>query len=138
MEFSFCYKVSADCEYFKLKHMDHFFKYEKDKRYYQILLSFLIPVFVLFVLFGYFFNERGKKLHLSYSFDGKVDSVTYDIKKKANVRINGISYELDDPSWEFKYNPIEKGDSMTKSKNSMIIKLFKKDGRILVVGREFK
>lgn len=113
--------------------MNRFFKYKKDKRYCQILLSFLIPVVILLILFGYIFHRRGKELHLSYNFDGKVDGVTYDVKGKANVRIKDVCYELDDPNWEFYYNRIEKGDSMIKSKKSMTIKLFKKDGRVIVM-----
>lgn len=113
--------------------MEHFFKDQKDKRYYKIVLSFFIPAVILLLSFFYFHFKRGKKLHLGYTFNGTVDHVSYDVKGNATIYIKGITYGLDDPSWEFYHNRIEKGDSMVKSKNSMTIKLFKKDGRVIVM-----
>ena len=66
-------------------------------------------------------------------FNGKVDSVAYDIKGQARVTIKGRNYDLDNNNWDFDHNRIQKGDSMIKDKNTLLIKLIKKDGQLIVV-----
>jgi len=88
------------------------------------------------IVTGVYFTKKGKRKNLSYQFNGKVDSVTYDVKGEATVYID-TSYYLSDPNWDFDHNRIQKGDSMIKEKNSMTIKLIKPNGKVIVEGENW-
>jgi hypothetical protein len=97
-----------------------------------------IPIFIFVGVILYF----GIKLSLDsakaeteahyYHFNGIVDSVSYSIKGQATVIIKGAHFELG--FWDFDHDRIAKGDSLIKEKNSMIIKLIKRNGQIIIEG----
>ena len=78
--------------------------------------------------YGYF---KMKSKCLAFQFDGKVDSVWYDDKGKPTIKIRGNKYDLLVNFWNFN-RQIESGDSLIKVKNSMIVTLVKKSGKIIV------
>ena len=58
------------------------------------------------------------------------------MKGIASIIIKGVNYDLSDTNWDFDHNRIEKGDLMIKKKNSMIIKLIKRNGQIVIEGED--
>lgn len=106
------------------------------ERYTKIVLSFfIVSVTLMAILFNYMDN-RATKESLNFQFNGKVDSVTYNIKGKATVLINGVEYPIFDPNWNFDHTRIMKGDSIVKRENSMIIKLFRNDTLVTTQGKD--
>ncbi|WP_158990227.1 hypothetical protein [Mucilaginibacter sp. L196] len=103
------------------------------KTYYKVVIRFFIIAVAFMAIMGIYFTKKEKKESLSYEFNGKVDSVSYDVKGEATVYID-TSYYLGDPNWDFDHNRIQKGDSMIKEKNSMIIKLIKPNGKVIIEG----
>ncbi|WP_413670501.1 hypothetical protein ACEN9X_11480 [Mucilaginibacter sp. Mucisp86] len=93
---------------------------------------FFIGVFILllFVTAIYYYNNLVRKNH-SIEFNGKVEKVIYSIKGEPTVSINGKTFDLPVNLWDFSHK-IEKGDSLIKSKDSMVIKLIKyKTGQVI-------
>jgi hypothetical protein len=107
---------------------------KKSKNYNKVLLSFFIPTVLVMILAVIYFSHKGKLKCLSYQFNGKVDSIYYDIKGIATIKVNGIFYDLAYPNWDFDHNRIQKGDSVIKNKNSLTIKLIKHNGQIIIEG----
>lgn len=106
------------------------------KRYiYSVSVFFVLGVCIFFFLY-IFGSYKYRKIYLAYQFDGRVESVSYDIKGIASIVIKDVNYDLSDTNWDFDHNRIEKGDLMIKKKNSMIIKLIKRDGQIIVEGKD--
>jgi hypothetical protein len=67
----------------------------------------------------------------AYEFKGIIKEVTYDIKGTPDVKINGIKYTLSYNDWNFDHQ-IQKGDSLIKVRNIMVVKLVKqKTGEIV-------
>ena len=106
----------------------------RGKTYNKIVGSFFIVVVLTMIISGIYINHKNKLIDLNYQFNGKVDSANYNIKGEATVIIKGIKYDLSDFNWDFDHNRIQKGDSIVKEKNSMIIKLIKPNGKIIVEG----
>ena len=82
-----------------------------------------------------FLNKRAVSRDLAYQFSEVVDSVSYSVKGQASVIIKAVQYDLTNPDWDFDHNRIQKGDFMIKKKNSMLIKLIKSDGQIILEGK---
>ncbi|WP_183577715.1 hypothetical protein HDF18_10805 [Mucilaginibacter sp. X5P1] len=86
------------------------------------------------VLVMVIFSIRGHYADLNYQFNGVVDSVIYDkndIKGFADVTIKGKTFSLYNGGWTFNHQ-IKKGDLLIKERKSMIIKLIKPNGEILI------
>lgn len=94
-------------------------------------LVVLVVVIVLF--FGsvvYLYNRLFEE-NLPYKFSGKVEKVSYSVKGEPTVLINGKGFDLPVNFWNFNHK-IQKGDSLIKQKNSMVIKLVKqKTGEVI-------
>lgn len=106
----------------------------RGKIYNRIVGGFLLITVIIISISGAYVNHKTKLVNLEYHFNGKVESVYYDIKGIATINIKGVHYILSDPNWDFDHNRISKGDSIIKSKNSMIVKLIKANGKIIVEG----
>jgi len=91
-------------------------------------MTVLLIIGVCAFTYGYF---RGTFLDKKMHFNGKVDSVSYDIKAKATTIIKGKVYNLDNNDWDFDHNRIKKGDSMVKDSNTLSVKLIRKNGQIV-------
>jgi hypothetical protein len=102
----------------------------------RVMISSFIAVIFIALIVGVQFNNKGKAKELDYQFNGIVDSVSYNIKGKASIVVKGAHYYLGAPNWDFDHNKIQKGDLISKKRNSMIIKLIKPDGRIIFQGEE--
>jgi preprotein translocase subunit YajC len=79
----------------------------------------------LFIILLFFFNRTGVKKEESKEFNGVIQEVTYGDKHTPIVTINGAIFAVGFPNENFK-NRIEKGDSLTKMKNSKVYKLVKR------------
>ncbi|QEM06906.1 hypothetical protein DIU31_026620 [Mucilaginibacter rubeus] len=93
---------------------------------------FFIGVFILLLFASaiYHYNNLVRK-NYSIEFNGKVEKVIYSIKGEPTVSINGKTFDLPVNLWDFNHK-IEKGDSLIKSKDSMVIKLIKyKTGQVI-------
>lgn len=112
--------------------MQFYIQPNRGEKYNKIWGRFFIISVVIMILAGVYLDHKGKIKDFAYEFDGKVDKVTYDVKGKASVTIKGIQYDLSDPNWDFDHNRIQTGDSMIKKKNSMIIRLIKRDGKTII------
>ena len=97
-------------------------------------IVFFAVICVCFYILLMIKSHEAKKLYLKYQFNGIIKSVTYDVKGKATILVNNVPYELFDNDWDFDHNRIEKNDSIVKAKNSMIIKLIKRNGKIIFEG----
>jgi hypothetical protein len=106
-----------------------------ERRTITVMVCFIVFVCLARVLFIYG-SYKYRKTYLAYQFDGRVEGVSYDIKGKATIVIKGGSYDLSDNNWDFDHNRITKGDSLIKKKNSMIIKLVKRNGQIVIEGKD--
>lgn len=93
-----------------------------------IVLGVLAVSFAIFTFYSRFSAQRKA---LSYQFNGKVDTVIYDKKGGATVTIRGNKYDLSVTRWDFNHQ-IETGDSMVKKADSMLIKIFKTDGTVII------
>jgi len=105
------------------------------KIYRIIVISLFVSAVIIMLIEAIRFDHRGSIKNLDYYFNGIVDSVSYDSWGKASIIIKGSHYYLADPSWDFDHDRIQKGDSIVKERNSMIIKLIKPNGRIIIEGR---
>jgi hypothetical protein len=99
-----------------------------------ILRGFIFVFVAITIVTLCYYAHKAKIKNFAYEFNGKVVSVSYDDKMEATVFIGDSEYYLTDPSWDFDHNRIQVGDSLIKRKNSMLIKLVKKDGKILTQG----
>jgi hypothetical protein len=93
-----------------------------------IVLGVLAISFAIFTFYARFTAQR--KAHF-YQFNGKVDAVDYDKKGAPTVTIKGTKYDLSVTRWDFGHQ-IEAGDSMVKKADSMMIKIFKTDGTVII------
>jgi hypothetical protein len=100
-------------------------------------VSARIPLLIVGVLFvisliilPYLFYQGAAK-SLSYQFNGRVDSVSYDAKDEPTVKIHNKKYHLPANYWNFD-RQIQVGDSMVKERVSKTIRVFKKDGTVIV------
>jgi hypothetical protein len=89
------------------------------------LVALVIVAFLFFCAVIYFYN-RSRSECLAYEFNGKVENVNYDDKGKPTVLIDGKEYDLLVNFWNFNHK-IQKGDSLIKQKNTMVIKLVKQE-----------
>ena len=105
-----------------------------DQPQYKFGVQVFFITVVMLVVAGIYFNYINKKTALDYQFNGKVDSVDYNLKNQASVFIKGIQYDLFYQKWDFNHNRIQKGDSIIKRKNSIVIKLIKANGKIIIEG----
>lgn len=80
---------------------------------------------------GLFFSILADIKETKMEFRGVVEDVVYDEKGTPDVVINGIKYYLSSNDWFFD-DKIQKGDSLIKKRNMMVIKLVKqKTGGII-------
>ena len=94
-----------------------------------------VIIFGTVVLVATFLNLRWNHIYLNYQFNGRVDSVTYGDKGTPGVIIKGNEYYLDAGDWnENSSHLINKGDSLIKSKNSLVVTLIKPNGQIIIKG----
>ncbi|SDS42134.1 hypothetical protein SAMN05216490_1124 [Mucilaginibacter mallensis] len=98
------------------------------------ILRVIIPIVVIFIFTMVYLTHKANLIDHGYQFNGPVDSVTYDEKGKATIIIRKHQMYLGDNNWDFDHNRIQKGDSMIKKRGSMIIKLIKPDGRVILEG----
>ena len=105
-----------------------------DQPQYKFGVQVFCITVVMLVVAGIYFNYINKKTALDYQFNGKVDSVDYNLKNQASVFIKGVQYDLFYQKWDFNHNRIQKGDSIIKRKNSIVIKLIKANGKIIIEG----
>jgi len=106
-----------------------------DKIYKRIMIILFVAVGIIGLIVAIRLGHKGYSKDIDYQFYGVVDSVSYDIKGYASIVVNGSHFYLGASSWDFDNN-IQKGDSIIKKRNSMIIKLIKPDGRVVFEGKE--
>ncbi|HWD88643.1 MAG TPA: hypothetical protein VG367_10995 [Mucilaginibacter sp.] len=86
---------------------------------------------ISFALFTFYTRFTAQRKALFYQFNGKVDTVNYDKKGQPIITIHGIKYDLSVTRWNFD-RQIQAGDSMVKKMDSMMIKIFKTDGTVII------
>ena len=91
---------------------------------------------VMLVIAGIYFNYINKKTALDYQFNGKFDSVDYNLESQASIFIKGSQYDLFYQKWDFNHTRIRKGDSIIKAKNSLAIKLVQQGGNTITEGAD--
>ena len=101
-----------------------------DEFYRKALIGLFIIGVIIMIVTGIRQRSRGITEDLEYHFNGVVDSVSYDIKGTATVIIKGAHFYLGNLNWDFDHNRIRKGDSLMKKRNSMIIRLKGRMGRL--------
>ncbi|MBS1500582.1 MAG: hypothetical protein JST32_00870 [Bacteroidetes bacterium] len=96
-------------------------------------VSFVIlgALAISFAVFTFYTRFTAKRKALSYQFNGRVDTVVYDNSGKPTVTIHGSKYDLAVTNWDFNHQ-IEVGDSMIKKADSLVIKIFKTDGTVII------
>lgn len=88
-----------------------------------------------FIAFIAFFYIKGYKMNLKLEFNGLVEDVQYDIKGIPSVTVSENTYYLSWNDWYFNHR-IQKGDSLIKKRNSLLIMLIKqKSGEVIVFGK---
>jgi len=71
--------------------------------------------------------------YLNYQFNGRVDSVEYGDKGTTIVIIKGNTYFLNEADWNLDDSHIiQKGDSLIKKSNSIIVRLIKPNGKVII------
>lgn len=94
----------------------------------------LIIVSILFIIslvaLPYLFY-KSKVQYQSYQFNGRVDSVLYNVKGEPTVKIGDKKYHLPVHYWTIN-RQIQVGDSLVKEKNSITIRIVKKDGTVII------
>jgi len=86
---------------------------------------------ISFAVFTFYSRFSAHQKTLSYQFNGKVDTIIYDNSGKPTVSIHGTKYDLAVTSWDFSHQ-ITIGDSMIKKADSLMIKIFKADGTVII------
>ena len=94
----------------------------------MIIVGVLAISFAVFTFYSRFTAQRKA---LSYQFNGRVDTIVYDNSGKPTVTIHGAKYDLSVTHWDFDHQ-VETGDSMVKKMDSMVIKIFKTDGTVII------
>ena len=94
----------------------------------MIIVGVLAISFAVFTFYSRFTAHRKA---LSYQFNGRVDTIIYDKSGKPTVTIHGSKYDLAVTSWDFT-NQIAIGDSMIKKADSLMIKIIKTDGTVII------
>lgn len=97
----------------------------------KFLLILLGLVLILGAVALPYFYYKEKAKCLSYQFDGTVDSVSYSVKGEPTIKIHGNKYDLSVNFWDFN-RQIEAGDSLIKVKDSMVVRIFKKNGTLTI------
>ncbi|MDB5023245.1 MAG: hypothetical protein JWP78_1000 [Mucilaginibacter sp.] len=97
--------------------------------------KFLLILFGIVLILGAialpYTYYKAKAKCLSYEFDGTVDSISYSVKGEPTIKIHGNKYNLPVNFWDFK-RQIEVGDSLIKAKDSMVVRIFKKNGTLAI------
>ena len=93
-----------------------------------IVLGVLAISFAIFTFYSRFSAQREA---LYYQFNGRVDTVNYDKKGQPTITIRGKKYDLSVTHWDFD-RQIAVGDSMIKKADSLVIKIFKTDGTVII------
>lgn len=94
----------------------------------MIILGILAISFAVFTFYSRFAAQRKA---LGYQFNGKVDTISYDSNGQPIISIHGTKYDLSVTHWDFNHQ-IQSGDSMVKKADSMVIKIFKTDGTVII------
>ncbi|WP_426671361.1 hypothetical protein ACPPVU_09000 [Mucilaginibacter sp. McL0603] len=89
-------------------------------------ILFIISLVALPYLF-----YKSKVQYQSYQFNGRVDSVLYNVKGEPTVKIGDKKYHLPVHYWTIN-RQIQVGDSLVKEKNSITIRIVKKDGTVII------
>jgi hypothetical protein len=82
-------------------------------------------------IFTFYTRFTAQRKALYYHFNGRVDTVNYNKKGQPTVTIHGTKYDLSVTRWDFNHQ-IQTGDSMVKKMDSMMIKIFKTDGTVII------
>jgi len=101
------------------------------KPFTKIALIVLGVLAISFAVFTFYSRFTAHRKALSYAFNGKVDTIIYDNSGKPTVTIHGAKYDLSVTQWNFDHQ-VETGDSMVKKIDSMVIKIFKTDGTVII------
>jgi len=101
------------------------------KPFIKIAFIVLGVLAISLAVFTFYSRFAAQKKALSYQFNGRVDTVEYDKKGAPIVIIKGVKYDLSVTRWDFN-RQIETGDSMIKKADSMVIKIFKTDGTVII------
>ena len=94
-------------------------------------LIVLTCIFVISLITLPYLFYKSRTLSLSCQFNGRVDSVAYDAKGEPTIKIHDKKYHLPVNYWNFN-GQIQVGDSLIKYKNSKVIRIFKKDGKVII------
>ena len=86
-----------------------------------LFLVIVIPIFYL----------KSRNEALAYHFNGRIDSVSYDNKGIPTIVIHKVKYNLLANFWNFEHE-LQVGDSLIKEKNSLEVKIFKKNGAVII------
>lgn len=87
--------------------------------------SLAIIGYILFIGLSVFFYIKSEKRLLNCEFNGSIDSVAYCTKGFPYVKVNNNVYYLE-ADWNFNHS-LHIGDSIIKKKNSLEIKVIKKE-----------
>jgi len=112
---------------------------EVDKKTNRLLL--VISIIILAPLIGLMYwkishglsgTEMILKEASDLSFNGKVDS-TYRDEQNHNVKVVTLSNGYTYPLWADWESSIEVGDSLSKKASEFIVKVYKKDGKLIML-----
>jgi len=98
------------------------------------MLTFFATFIVVVIIWTIYSTRKSRSENLHYQFNGMIDSVYYTVKGEPYIFVKKVEYYLSDGSWDFDHDRIQKGDSIVKQKNSLVIKVFKPDGRVIIEG----
>ncbi|MGZ4000278.1 MAG: hypothetical protein ACXVIY_06610 [Mucilaginibacter sp.] len=101
------------------------------KPFTKIALIVLGVLAISFAVFTFYSRFSAQRKTLAYQFNGKVDTVNYDRGGQPIVTIHGTKYDLSVTRWDFNHQ-VQAGDSMVKKMDSMVIKIFKTDGTVII------
>ncbi|OCX51501.1 hypothetical protein BEL04_15870 [Mucilaginibacter sp. PPCGB 2223] len=107
-----------------------------NKNYSKWPLAFVFTFGIVLIILTIYSTIISRNQNLEYQFNGRVDSVYYTSKGEPYIFVKKVKYYLSDRDWDFNQNRIQKGDSVIKKKNSMIIKLFKSNAKAIIEGGE--
>jgi len=92
--------------------------------------------FSLSLILIFFFVGLRLKVHsenVNYQINGRIDSVSYDIKGNPTIVVKGTPYYLSDSDWLFNTN-LQKGDLISKRSGAMTIKLTRfNSGKVIFI-----
>ncbi len=88
---------------------------------------------LMMISFFVFLRIMDHKENINYQFNGKIDSVFYDLKGSPTIMVNGKAYYLSDNDWLFNTR-LEKGDLVFKKSKQMTIKLARHNtGEVIII-----